>query len=356
QLSHAQDAEIWRAKWEEGSLVGINDPTPYGYGRAETMGCRVRFSRSVPENPAQKALRLAARLILGFDLIHALRNRDAILASDIVWTHTESQFLGVAAMLALTGGTSGPRIIGQAVWLLDEWPRIGFVRRALFRRLMRKLDILTVHSPLNLAAARNLFPETRSELVKFGIPAEFHEPPVMKPVSLFRVLCVGNDRHRDWKTVISAVRNKPGIELTIISQTADPGLVRGVSNVRIRQVGNSGELRMAYRAANALVLPLRENLHVSGATVIQEAALMGVPVIVSDVGGLKAYFDDSEVFYVPPHDPDAIAGAIDRMIASPEDAFGQARKAQRRVLGGEIGCDAYVRRHVELSTELLANR
>ncbi|QKV17932.1 glycosyltransferase family 4 protein [Oricola thermophila] len=355
-LAHAHDARRWRVKWEEGSLVGINDPTPYGYGRAEEMGCSITFSESAPENIAQKLVRLGTRFVLGFDLVHAIRNRKAMMEADIVWTHTESQFLGAAALMALTAGAERPRLLGQTVWLLDDWPRLGALRQAIIRHLMRKVDILTVHSPLNLAASREIFPETRTELVKFGIPTEYHEEPVTKPGLPFRVLCVGNDRHRDWRTVISAVRGKKDVELTIISQTADPALVHGIENAHIRSVANNGELLQAYRDANALVMPLLPNLHVSGSTVMQEAALMGVPVIASRVGGLDAYFDDTEVRYVPPRDPEAISAAIDRMMDRPDKALELARNAQRRILGGKLGCQTYVRRHVELSQELLADR
>lgn len=331
----------------------MNDPTPYGYARAENMGCNVTFSKSAPENAVQKGLRLALRVMFGFDLMHAIHNRQAIMRSEIVWTHTESQFLGVAALLAFAARTDRPRIIGQAIWLLDEWPRLGPFRRAIAKHLLREIDILTVHSPENLAVARSLFPDVRSELVKFGIPTEYWETPVKKPVHPFRILCVGNDRHRDWKTVISAVRDRPELDLTIISQTASAALIAGVDNARIRQVSSNEELLQAYRDANVLVMPLRPNLHSSGITVIQEAALMGVPVISSDVGGLKSYFDETEIRYVPSQDADAVSGAIDWMAANPEESLDQALRAQKRILDGNLGCEAYIRRHAELSAELI---
>jgi hypothetical protein len=31
---------------QSGELVGVNDETPYGYGRAEQMGCALAFSES----------------------------------------------------------------------------------------------------------------------------------------------------------------------------------------------------------------------------------------------------------------------------------------------------------------------
>ncbi len=40
-----------------------------------------------------------------------------------------------------------------------------------------------------------------------------------------------------------------------------------------------------------MVVPLKPNKHASGITVMEEAALHGLPMVVTDTGGLKAYFD-----------------------------------------------------------------
>ena len=169
-LAHDKDPNVWRAARAAGTLVGRNDETPYGYGRASSMGCEVEFSQARPESLIAKAARAGLRVALGFDLAHARGQRDRIFASDVVWTHTESQFLAVSALLGSRSG--GPKLIGQAVWLLDRWPRLTPAHQAYFRRLIARVDILTTLSPLNAEAARHLFPGTRVEWVPFGIPSE----------------------------------------------------------------------------------------------------------------------------------------------------------------------------------------
>ena len=59
---------------------------------------------------------------LGFDFIHTLRNRDEILRSDVIWTHTEHEYLSVALLLLLKGRKASPALLAQSVWLLDKWP------------------------------------------------------------------------------------------------------------------------------------------------------------------------------------------------------------------------------------------
>ena len=271
-LAHDKDVDRWRAAQAAGTLVGINDATPYGYGRAEGMGCTVTFSRSQPENAVTRLIRLGLRAITGFDVAHAWHQRRAMRAADVIWTHTESQFLGVAAILG-----PGPVLIGQAVWLYDHWPTLSGVRRALFRRLIHRVDVLTVLSDENLSIARALFPASRVECIRFGIPSEGMVPPTDRPAAPIRVLALGNDRHRDWATLVAAVRGHDDFEVSIFSATLDRRLVDGVANVSVGRVRDNDQLLAEMRRATVMCVPLQANHHASGITVVEEAVLMGCP-------------------------------------------------------------------------------
>jgi hypothetical protein len=157
-VARNKEAAWWAAAHAAGTLVGVNDETPYGYGRAARMGCNVVFSRSHSEGVLMKMLRLGLRVILGFDVVHAYRQRNAMRQADIVWTHTESQYLAVATIFR--GRPDRPLLLGQSIWLFDRWPRLNPFNRVLYGWLIRRVNILTVHSEENLAAARSLFPST----------------------------------------------------------------------------------------------------------------------------------------------------------------------------------------------------
>lgn len=352
-LAQNKDAVAWRSAKVAGSLVGRNDETPYGYGRASTMGCDISFSRSQHETVLRKIERFVWRAVLGFDLAHSKRQRAAMMASDIVWTHTESQFLAVAAVIG--SHPDRPRIVGQAVWLFDRWPHLPFFQRWLFRRLMRHIDVLTTLSPLNAEVARKLFPATRVEVVSFGIPSETMIKPQLR-AGPARVVAVGNDRHRDWSVLVKAVAKVEGAYLDILSGSAPQSLVGRHCNMRIYAAKTNTELEAAYANASVAVIPLLENLHASGATVIQEAVLSGVPVIASDTGGLRNYFTDDEVTYVPVGDAAAMAAAIIALTSDPQAANAQAERAQRAMLQRGMGAEDYIRRHVALTKELLVER
>jgi glycosyltransferase involved in cell wall biosynthesis len=347
-LAYGFSAERFKSLYDNGKLIGINEPYAYGYYRAENYGCVVKYSTDHAEGKLIKLLRYAARAVLGFDLVHAFRNRRNLFGADFVWTHTESQSLAVAAVLRLKQRALRPKSIFQSVWLIDQWERLNPIHRYLYRRLLSQSDVLTFLSALNQARAKLIFPDVRTEHVFFGIrvdeliksnPAASH-PPI-------RVLAVGNDRHRDWETLRSAVLGNANIELRVITGALPRTFLTG--NAAVLTVNHNAELLEHYRWADIAVVPLKPNLHASGITAIQEAILQGIPVISTNVGGLEDYFGQDAVCYVEAKDPIALRQAIEDLYADPQRRSRMVERAQSRMVEGPLNSDAYVRRHVELS-------
>jgi glycosyltransferase involved in cell wall biosynthesis len=163
--------------------------------------------------------------------------------------------------------------------------------------------VATVHSEEGLRVAHTLFPRRRAVFMPFGIgaddimssrPGRAHHP--------IRVLSAGSDRHRDWATLIAAIRDWPDAELRIVAPRLPTGLKLG-ANVTLVHPKTNAEYLELYRWADVVALALKPNLHGSGITVIEEATICGVPVAVTDVGGLRGYFSDHEVRYFPGSDP-----------------------------------------------------
>jgi glycosyltransferase involved in cell wall biosynthesis len=353
-LAYGFDAHRWEERWVNGKLIGINERFPYGYHRAEELGCEVKYSRDQAERQIARFFRLAVRFVLGFDLVHAWRNRRTIRDSEVIWTHTESQHLAVSLLLSAIPKNRRPKIIAQSVWVFDRWSRFSFLKKRLYLKLMRQADVLTFHSPNNLEIARRLLPATRSELVLFGIAAENmaqfkHSAPHVP----FRIISLGNDEHRDWTTLIQAVKGEVGLDLRIASHSISPKTAVGAENVTILNPKANSELLELYDSADLLVVALKPNLHASGITVIQEAVLRGIPVVCSDVGGLRTYFEEGEVRYVRPQDPAALRRAIEELACDDAARWALVRRGQARLGPEGLSSQSYVRKHAELSKELV---
>ena len=353
QLAHGTDARQWQARLADGRVLGVNEQSPYGYHLAAQWGCDVRFSHDAPESRGMSLLRRGLRRLLGFDAIHAARNDRRLRECDVVWTHTECQTLSVLLLRRWHGG--GPRVIGQSIWLFDDWARLRWPLRALYGRLLRDADVLTVHSPLNLEVARRAVPGARSELVRFGIGSATPLPQraVRAPSHPCRLIAVGNDRDRDWATLIAAVAGDPRFVLTIASRRPPAEMATASANVRHVRVADNAELFALHADADIAVVPLKANLHASGCTVIQEATLLGLPVVCTRTGGLEAYFADGEVRYVPVGDAPLLKATLVELSADPE-TLAHLAIAARAKIAAELGAGNFVRRHVELSREVVA--
>jgi glycosyltransferase involved in cell wall biosynthesis len=352
-LARGFGAAQWQAKWERGEIIGLNDRLPYGYFWAQEEGCTIEYSEDQHENWVGRALRLGVRLLLGFDFIHAWRNRRGIGNAEIVWTHTESQHLAVLLLLRGRERSRRPKIIAQSVWLFDIWPRLWLLRRWLYARLIAEADVLTVHSPENLKLARALFPLQRSQMIPYGVKADDmvrrSRRSAHRPV---HVLSLGSDRHRDWRTLVAAIEGWSECELRIVTPRLDPALSRG-ANVALVRPKNNRELAALYDWADLVALALTPNLHASGITVVEEATVFGLPVVCTDAGGLTAYFAEGDVRYVPAGQPAALRAAIATLADDDAERWRMVERARRRMTTAGLTSRRFGQRHAELSRELL---
>jgi glycosyltransferase involved in cell wall biosynthesis len=352
-LGEGFGASRWRSQWNNGNVPGICDQLPYGYFHAANESWSVTYSEDREESRPFQLLRRALRKVLGFDLIHAWHNRETLSTSDVVWTHTEREYLAALCLWRLRPPKARPKLIAQSVWLFDRWRRFSALRRALYRRLIRGADVLTALSPDNLFEARKLFPDKRCELVRFGIDAASlrpaHRRRLHRPI---RILSLGSDMHRDWDTLIEAVRGWDEGVVQIASKTIRQS--RSLpANVEVMRPGTAQAVRDLYDWADLVAVTLKPNLHASGITVVAEAVLFGLPVICTDTGGLRAYFGDHEVSYVAPQDPRALRLKIEELAADEDLRFGLAVRAQCKISQDELTSYGYAIRHRELSESLL---
>ena len=81
--------------------------------------------------------------------------------------------------------------------------------------------------------------------------------------------------------------------------------------VRLTGPMTRAELDATYAEADLLVLASRAETY---GMVVTEALAHGVPVIVSDVGGVREALGGTPGVLVPPGDPDALAGALRRWL------------------------------------------
>jgi glycosyltransferase involved in cell wall biosynthesis len=333
----------------------------YGYHHAESEAFALSYSQDARESRPVRLVRRALKAALGFDFIHTWRNRAQMLRSDVIWTHTEQEWLSAALMLLLCGRKAGPGasplLLAQSVWLIDKWPSYGIVRSWLYRKLMTRADRLTTLASENAGLCQDYFGRDATPLLyglntrDFPVRVPAHWTPRMP----LRIAAIGNDRDRDWETLIKAFGNDPRYAVKLATRRRIPASLRA-PNVEIALFSGIRKQHELYDWADVIVVPLRPNSHASGITVMLEAAALGKPMVATDVGALRDYFPADEAAYVPPFNPEALRAAVERLAAEPHEALRQARAAAAGLLARDLTTEHYAMQHVRITREMLSAR
>lgn len=334
---------------------GENIGCLYGYHHAESDEFQLSYSQDAKESKPVRLVRRALKTLLGFDLIHTLRNRDEMLRSDVIWTHTEQEWLSAALMLLMNGKRDiQPLLLAQSVWLIDKWPNYGVLRRWLYRKLIGRADLLTTLARDNAELCREYFGREATQLF-YGLNTRdfpVQQPKAWQPNTPLRIAAIGNDRDRDWETLIKAVGNDPRFAVRLATRRRIPRALRSL-NVQVAPAAGLKKQRELYDWADVVVVPLRPNTHASGITVMLEAAAVGKPMVVTNVGGLEDYFSARAAAYVPPFDADALREALLGLIASPDQALQQAQAASMQLVSRDHTTQHYAQQHVKITRDLL---
>ncbi|BEU21495.1 glycosyltransferase family 4 protein [Paraburkholderia sp. 22B1P] len=337
---------------------GENIGCLYGYHHAESDEFQLSYSQDAKESKPVRLVRRALKTLLGFDLIHTLRNRDEMLRSDVIWTHTEQEWLSAALMLLMNGKRdTQPLLLAQSVWLIDKWPNYGVLRRWFYRKLIGRADLLTTLARDNAELCREYFGREATQLF-YGLNTRdfpVQQPKAWQPNTPLRIAAIGNDRDRDWETLIKTVGNDPRFAVRLATRRRIPRALRSL-NVQVAPAAGLKKQRELYDWADVVVVPLRPNTHASGITVMLEAAAVGKPMVVTNVGGLEDYFSARAAAYVPPFDADALREALLGLIASPDQALQQAQAASMQLVSRDHTTQHYAQQHVKITRDLLRRR
>lgn len=354
-LGHGFDSRNYRAAFERGE---VPDETPYGFHLAEELGWTLIFSVDRAEGRVGRFVRRTLRRLLGFDLVHAWANRDGLREANIVWTMTENEWLAARCLGILSPSSRRP-IIGNSVWLFNEWESRGALRRWLIRRLSHGEGVLTVHSDRYLPIARAVLPAVPVQRMFFGVMVEPQDqcPPTIRireSLAPLRILAMGNDWTRDWDTFLAAYGNDPRFEINLVCGWVGQDRRSQYTNLVPRRPTaalSRTEMRALYAWSDLVVVPMVEN-RFSGITSAIDACGRGKPLISTRTGGVPTYFEDCEVIYVEPGDVSAMREAA---FLLDDQLLTFARNGQTRFLRDDYSSQGMVARYAALSAKVLEN-
>lgn len=318
-------------------------PDRYPYG-LETVpkGVNLNLIHFGTNSPLAINLARILRKLCGFDIASGLwRSRDIARAS-VIYAHTEREYLA-AALALLVQRNHHTILIGQTIWLWDDWPRLFSLKKKFLHTLLSRVDIFIYNALPNMNAGMKVLPEARHEYVPFGVSSQFFSSEVRVVRKKSLIVSVGNDIARDWRTLersLGTLRSSHDLNVRVATN-------RQVFGSDVGTVGRTksiDELIRLYDSAAVVVVPIKDNLHASGITVLLEAAARGCAIIASKTGGLDSYFSDDEIRFIDVGDSCEMTNAIADLLSSPEQAQRLGSSARRRAQEQRYDVASYWRR------------
>lgn len=307
-FSGGLDTAQWRRRHAAGE---VPDAYPYGLDRLAAHGYAVRDWRP-SATVVDRARGAVRRLGGGIDwLARGVTGRPDVVVS---W----DERLGVPLALR----RRDVPVVTNIIWA-TEGRLAAPVHRAVGAGL-RRADRVFVHSSAQLPVLRDRFgvDEARVVPIAFGVDADFFRP-VDDPAAIDRdlVVSVGNDRHRDFPTVLRAFaqvrRARPASRLVVVSRTVPPADVASADGVTlVPSLGHAQLCELVQRAAATMILT-HPNTHVSGATAVLETLATGRPAIATANPGMGDYAASGGLVLVPAGDADAAARACLGLLDDP---------------------------------------
>jgi glycosyltransferase involved in cell wall biosynthesis len=234
------------------------------------------------------------------------------------------------------------RLLGRKTIIINN-PDGRTERSQIYSFAFKHTDLLVPWSNWSAQEHKAQFPEIPDEKIVVLHPGiNLSDWPMRKPHSpgaRFKLLFVGGDFIRKGgDTLLDAFSShlQDNCELVIATQSA---LLPVPIRERIAQMehvtlhldltSNSDQLKQLYRDTDCFVMPTTGD---ASPWVALESMATGIPIIISDVGGIPDMVIDGETgLLVQPNDPAAIAKAVRRIQNDPEFASRLTRQGRAHV-------------------------
>ena len=218
--------------------------------------------------------------------------------------------------LGKTCGFLNQPVVFLAMGVMPTQP--NRIQRLIFPRLLRQV-LAVVISQGDKEILEGFLPGQEILYVPFGVDQDYWRPEPA-PDSSNYVLAIGNDRNRDWETLVAAwSADFPPLKIvTTLPVPAGPPNVEVIRGDWREQVLCDNEIRRLYQGACLVVVPLHETSQPSGQSVCLQAMACGKAVVLSEISGLwdrNLMVDRETVMLVPPANAKALGDAIRELIA-----------------------------------------
>jgi glycosyltransferase involved in cell wall biosynthesis len=307
--------------------------------RSLGAGWTWRIDRRLERWLGRRDYSLALMLTEGAAGLHMLRRRRAVY--HVLYGDSDYCLLG------RIGGWTSNAVVASFHEGEFSFAYYGF-DELFFRHLSAAILLCEAQRPL----VEPFLPRERIFVVPLGVDSEFFSP---KPTSNLERICLTVGGHdRDFSTLSDAItlvrRRDPHVRFVAIGThignkgpylrsdgnispwpgRADENVSREPPVVDLRSNLTDEELLSAYRRASLAVFPFN---WAGASTGLLEAMACGLPIVATDIGGVREYVGQEAGILCPRRDPAALAAAMLQVLDCPVRAAAMGAAARRQAVG-----------------------
>lgn len=204
-------------------------------------------------------------------------------------------------------------------------------RRSQFKYL-NSLDAVILVASNQVGFFSTIMAANKIHVIPHGVDTAFFRPSdrVKERDKKKTILTVGSnyrdiDLHISLISAINSYKMNNDLEFQVIGEPRFQEVYSGFDNVRYIYGISDDELLKYYQNADIFLMPLLDTTANNG---VLEAMACGIPIVVTDVGGIRDYLDESCAIFLPPHDLESMIQEVESLIFDPEKskALGQAAR------------------------------
>jgi len=227
------------------------------------------------------------------------------------------------------------RMVGGCLVATFHRPPSVLIRYGIDRRRIQDLAAAILVSDSQRSHFEGLLPPNRIFVVSHGVDTDFFRPP--EEMGDEQVCITVGAYLRDFETLALAIHRiwqvKPTMRFVAVG-TAHPqdAHFKYLKDKRLDILAGvpDEELRLAYQRSRVAIFSLQDS---TANNSLLEAMASGLPIVATDVGGVRQYLGDKAGILCPARDSEALANGVLQLLDDPSRRARMGVAGRARALG-----------------------
>lgn len=225
------------------------------------------------------------------------------------------------------------RLTGHAIVATFHQPAGYLPHMGVNQQATKSLDAVILVSESQRPYFQKIVPPERIFVVPHGVDTDFFRPA--RDLSDQQICITVGSHLRDYDTLTRAIElireSRVDVRFLAVGTRSGSGWKKGFHHKHVECLDelSDEQLRQAYHLSQVAVFALDD---ATANNALLEAMACGLPVVATDVGGIREYLGEEAGVLCPPGNPEAVAAAMLRVVGERGYATRLGRASRARAL------------------------